>query len=73
MVAALDILSHCQVHKFTTSVWSGPATQLSKTRNPYISMRFSSTAGLSSMSLPTEVSVPYTFMVNNQQGLEETA
>ena len=40
---------------------------------PYISMRFSSTAGISSMSLSTEVSVSYTFVANNQHEQEETA
>ena len=44
-----------------------------KRETPYISMRFSSTAGISSMSLSTEVSVSYTFVANNQHEQEETA
>ena len=43
-----------------------------KRETPNISMGFSSTVGISSMSLSTVVSVPYSIMVNYQHGLEET-
>ena len=73
VVAALArFLRHCQVHLPHQSGQDLPPS-CQKRETPYISMRFSSTAGKGSMSLSMEVSVPYTFVVNNQHGLEETA
>ena len=73
VVAALArFLSHVLVHLPLQSGQDlSPSCQ--KRETPYISMRFSSTAGISSMSLSAEVSVSYTFVANNQHEQEETA
>ena len=73
VVAALArFLSHVLVHLPLQSGQDLPPS-CQKRETPYISMRFSSTAGISSMSLSTDVSVSYTFVANNQHELEETA
>ena len=73
VVAALArFLSHVLVHLPLQSGQDLPPS-CQKRETPYISMRFSSTAGISSMSLSTEVSVSYTFVANNQHEQEETA
>ena len=73
MVAALArFLSQVLVHLPLQSGQDLPPS-CQKRETPYISMRFSCTAGISNMSLAMEVSVPYTFVVNNQHELEETA
>ena len=73
VVAALArFLSHVLVHLPLQSGQDLPPS-CQKWETPYISMRFSSTAGISSMSLSTEVSVSYTFVANNQHEQEETA
>ena len=65
VVAALArFLSHVLVHLPLQSGQDLPPS-CQKQETLYISMHFSSTAGISSMSLSTEVLVPYTFMVNN--------
>ena len=73
VVAALTrFLSHCQVHLPLKSGQDLPPS-CQKREIPYISLHLSGTAGISSMPLSTEVSVAYTFVANNQHGLEETA
>ena len=73
VVAALArFLSHVLVHLPLQSGQDLPPS-CQKRETPYISMRFSSTAGISSMSLSTEVSVSYPFVANNQHEQEETA
>ena len=73
MVAALArFLSHVLVHLPLQSGQDLPPS-CQRRETPYISMRFSSTAGISSLSLSMEGSVSYTLVANNQHGLEETA
>ena len=68
VVAALArYFSHIHVHLTHQSSQDLPfSCQKRETQN--ISMHFSNTASISSMSLSTVVSVPYTIMVNNQHG-----
>ena len=73
VVAALArFLSHVVVHLPLRSGQDLPPS-CQKRETPYISMHFSSTAGISSMSLSTEVLVSNTFVANKQHVLEETA